>query len=113
MAFRASPVALFHATVPAARRAELAVKSSAPTQIILRQLASGGPQTVHQLWDKVEVTGKFASKNIMKHSLDFLRRHSRVETKPQEAGNHKVNFVYKLGEKPNIVPHGDTAAPAV
>lgn len=102
-AFRSSAVALFRATAsaPAARHA---VQPDAPTQIILRQLARDGPQTVQQIWDKVEPTGKFASKNIMKNSLDFLRRQKRVDVKPQDPKNHKINFVYSLGAKPEIVP---------
>jgi len=103
MAFRASHVAFFRATAaaPAARRS---VPPDAPTQLILRQLARDGPQTVQQLWDKMEPSGSFPSKNIMKHSLDFLRRQNRIDVKPQDPSNHKVNFVYALGAKPHIVP---------
>ena len=109
MAFRASAVALFRATA-APGAAMRSVPPDAPTQIILRQLASGGPQTTAQIWETVQATGKFPSKNIMKHSLDFLRRKGRVECKPQEPDNRKVNFVYSLGEKPKIVPVEDSAA---
>eukprot|EP00802_Teleaulax_amphioxeia_P020848 Tamp_21151.p2 GENE.Tamp_21151~~Tamp_21151.p2 ORF type:complete len:121 (-),score=28.89 Tamp_21151:799-1134(-) len=110
MAFRASAVALFRATtVPAARRV---VPPDAPTQILLRQLGTGGPQTVQQLWESVEATGKFPSKNIMKHSLDFLRSKGRIEAKPQDPKNHKVNFVYTLGAKPEITPMEEAASSA-
>ena len=101
MAFRASAVALFRCTAAcAARRAP---PYDAPTQIILRQLEKDGPQTAHQIWEKVGESGRFASKNIMKHSLDFLRRQHRIKCVPQDPSNHKINFVYVLGEKPKIV----------
>jgi hypothetical protein len=101
-AFRSSAVALFRATTaaPATRRT---VQPDAPTQIILRQLARDGPQTVQQIWEKVEPSGRFQSKNIMKNSLDFLRRQKRVDVRPQDPKNHKINFVYSLGPKPEIV----------
>ena len=88
------------------------VAPDAPTQILLRQIARGGPQTVHQIWEQVEPTGKFASKNTMKQSLDFLRRHRRIEVRPQDPANHKINYVYTLGEKPQMVEEDDASSQA-
>ena len=74
--------------------------------------APSRPQTVQQLWESVEATGKFPSKNIMKHSLDFLRSKGRIEAKPQDPKNHKVNFVYTLGAKPEITPMEEAVSSA-
>jgi hypothetical protein len=68
------------------------------------------PQTVQQLWESVQTTGRFPSKNIMKHSLDFLRRKGRVQSEPQDPKNHKLNFTYRLGAKPQISTMEESAA---
>ena len=111
MAFRASAVNLFRATaVTFSRNLKhmmgpfRTVAPDAPTQLILRSIADGGPQSVHQLWGNLEATGKFRSKKVMKHSLDFLRRKGRVECKPQDPKDHTLNFVYYLGETPKVIP---------
>ena len=68
------------------------------------------PQTVQQLWESVQTTGRFPSKNIMKHSLDFLSRKGRVQSEPQDPKNHKLNFTYRLGAKPQISTMEESAA---
>ena len=37
---------------------------------------------------------------------------SRIEVRPQDPANHKINFVYTLGEKPQMVEEDDASSQA-
>ena len=111
--FHASAASLFRASSVACARAP--PRPDAPTQLILRALAAEGQMTTTQLWEKLESTGQYPSKNIMKKSLDFLRRHERIEVRPQTEGQKqllKAPFLYTLGAKPRITPLEEDAASA-
>lgn len=103
--FQASAAPLFRVSAVAFAREP--PSPDAPTQLILRALAADGAMTSAQLWEKLESTGKYPSKNIMKKSLDFLRSKQRVEVRPQTEGEKRMlksPFVYMLGAKPKITP---------